>query len=235
MAMSDAAMGGRRETGPAEWELSWWFTCSDAAQGLRAAFVPDAGAHAVWDEDRIHRAHMRPRTSRHRAALANVARIGPCVAAMRPELRARAAVVFTPRRWSVVRAGARRADGTADDSAPDPLAAATRRPGRDGCLAGLCLLTRAAKAAWAEWEAARTGLGWVPIPTRADLLAFLQDEAAGSRRRKVFRPIVAEAERLLAEAVAEYDVLRRARVAAERDGERAELARLAALGAGAAA
>lgn len=208
----------------AEEELHWWHTAAESVLGLRGTGF-EGGGLTIWDAQKIHDTHMSLRKARHRSDMAKVAKIGPLIARLSGISQMLAALAFAPRRWSAVRsqAGAGRHE---DTSSPDTLASLTRRAGRPGCLAGVCLVTRAARLAWAARE---RRLKHDPAePTAFDLLTFLRDEAQGDGGQKILRPCLTEAEELLAGAVAEYDVLLQERIVGARRAAEAQLARLRA-------
>lgn len=189
----------------AEVELQWWFTVAEGALGLRGVGY-EGGGHTVWDDAKINDTHVDRRRHRHRKGVADARRIGPLVAQMSREAQAIAALAFAARRWSVVRTQAD-LDPRGDQPSPDTLASLTKRTGRLGTLAGVCLLTKRLRVAWAARE--HSNKREAREPTSMELLTFLQDEAQGKSPQKVLRPACAEAEGLLGGAIAEYEVLRR--------------------------
>jgi hypothetical protein len=206
-----------------EGELHWWFTVAESVLGEKAMGL-ESGGKVVWDDQRIHDAHMGPRSFRHRQDMASVSKITPLITELSRESWAIVAVTYRPRRWSLVRPheGAR----GEESPSPDALAGITRRPKGLGCLAGVCLLTRAATAAWTSRE--RAAKHPEREPSTVDILTLLRDEAQGQDPRRFFAPILREANTILDAALGEYDAMRTAREDATKVAREAELARLRA-------
>lgn len=83
------AFGASRE------EVGWFYAASGGAMGLRAQSIGDSSP-GVWDDAKIHRAHMALRTVGHRADVAKMSRVVATISQLEPEHRNDLAAVYVP-------------------------------------------------------------------------------------------------------------------------------------------
>lgn len=180
----------------AEAECEWLLGSGDSAMGLCAQSYDFGGGDTVWDDERISTLHARHLTIRHENDVARHGRIRAVFQACSSRTQDALVAAYGPRGWDAL------------------LRSASGRAGKHGSMVGLVVTSRAAVGAFtARHKRAPEGGG--------ELLSWLEREARCDGRRKLFAPLVAEARRVLTEALAEYERVRRSKVAVSESAIRA--------------
>ena len=201
--------------GEAQDELEIAFAAAEGMLGLHG--VGFEGMATVWDDAKIHRAHMAHRTITHRMNVDKVGRVAPTVHRFReehPEHWLVAFVTLAPHAW------------------PDNLGRELNRGPRGGSLVGLALLGAELRRVWCkrengkresacrelmkagEYEAVLDLALQEVEPTALELLRFAAREAEStdaSAKKRFFDPVRREGEQRFEAALAKYDVLLRER------------------------
>lgn len=190
-------------------EVGWFYALSDAAMGLHGQSFNDGGS-GVWDEARIHRAHMNKRTWDHQHYVRRRAKVAATLASLDFAARNDLESVYRP-------FGAARTTWQAYC-----VFTKERRS-----LLGLALRTSAILVAYGK----RKKLEGPIIAPFVDLLRWIEDEIAALEHKKIrpghalprghrLQPALDEALGREERAMAAYDVHRRVRADEERKPNR---------------